>query len=280
MQARSVRDYAKAAGFHLPPTLGDPDGQARLWSSLREARAHGTPIGAQLLHVSSCGAFLLVANGIVGFAPVRELPPWVSRDPRVVQRHRQIRCAVTAIGSECGGDLFLSPRLAALHRTIEATNRYERVTGIVRWTCLAAVAVDLDGETGFAIAPELSPDAVRQPPSPGAEWSGYVAELGQDGVLLSEFSPTERADRATARDHALAEVRAGLVEGQRVAGQMSRVERHRGIVSILGGVLWGLIEHPRLSVMGDGASYFSVLGLASEYHTGAHLELALPDDRL
>ncbi len=293
----SVRSQARAAGLRFLPssacTQAHRDG---VWAELRRALVRGTPISAQVIHVSKAGAFFKIDEGLVGFAAARELPAWLCRAPQAVHGYRTVRCVVTALSPDVYGDVFLSPRLATLYRTIEATSMPIEISGVVQWSCLAAVAVDLGGEPeadedgdraqarpldeleqqqhavlGFATASELPVEALRTPPAVGTIWTGYVKDLGTD-VVLSAFDPDARARRGERQLQLLSDLRVGAF----MHGEIARVADDRALVALADGLLWGVLafepEAPRSTIL--EARQFQVLGRSDTYRTGVHLELA------
>lgn len=265
----SVRDLARAAGLRLPFPTGDLEHRARVWTMLRRAYENGTTISAQVIWVSDAGAFLVVDQAIAGFAPERELPPWLSQSPKAVHRMSTLRCAITDMPRDGHGDVFLSPRLAA--QPVPAP-----VSGVVLWTCLGGLAIDIRGRTGFAGASELNPESLLAPPRPAQEWKGFAVAHCDEVLALSDFDADQRMERAAAR----AEILDALGNADWIDGHVVAVNDKRGLVAVSGGLVWGVVEWPHSdrgsSQLAPGAlASFEVLGRACQYHTGAHLELAV-----
>ncbi len=231
------------------------------WRQLERAQREREPVIGRLLLTLEPGAFLLLSDGLYGFAPRVELPAWVPRRPRSDCVGRELGCTLIALDAQAGVAL-LSPRLLALRRAREAIGAGERVHGTVVSVTGTGVVVDLGGARAFVPLAELSAEALLTPPEPGAPWWGHVMGMTDTGPLLSQHAPQVRQARARAGERLLA----ALVPGAVASGRVLRLGATGALISFEGGIAWGGVPRPGLRCpagrrLARGASgQFRVLG--------------------
>lgn len=135
-------------------------------------------------------------------------------------------------------------RLLALRRARRCVGVSRRISGRIVSADLDRIVVDLGGARGFAPRRELELDWLLAGPEHGSRFRGYVTEVGDAVVLLSRYSPAQRAERARRRETSLAAMTEGLferVERAVVSGLVLSTGVHAAVVALEDGLITGLV---------------------------------------